>query len=96
MVTIGCDSTAAIEATNTIKPGPSYYIWDLFHRRVAMLHNKHKGADILIRWTPGHMGIIGNKKADEEAKKVARDGSSPSNRLLAPLRKRLPRSKSAA
>ena len=51
MVTIGCDSTAVIEATNTIKPGPSHHIWDLFHRRVAMLHNKHKGADILIRWT---------------------------------------------
>ena len=51
--------------------------------------------DILIKWTPGHVGIKGNEKADEEAKKAAREGLSPSNRLLAPLRKALPRSKSA-
>ena len=41
------------------------------------------------------MGIIGNKRADEEAKKAARDGLSPLIKLLAPLRKTLPRSKSA-
>ena len=60
-----------------------------------MVCNKHKGLDILVKWMPGHMGIEGNKKADEEAKKVAREGSSPSHKLPAPLRKILPRSKSA-
>ena len=41
------------------------------------------------------MGIIGNKRADEEAKKAIRDGSSPLIKLPAPLRKTLPWSKSA-
>ena len=42
------------------------------------------------------MGIQGNEKADEEAKKAAREGSSAQNLLPAPLRKMLPRSKAAA
>ena len=93
---IGINNTAAIKVIHTIKPCPSHYIWDLFHQRVSVLSNRHKRADILIRWTPGHMGITGNKRADEEAKKAAREGLSPSHRLPAALRKTLPRSKSAA
>ena len=42
-----------------------------------------------------YMDILGNDKADEEAKKAAMQGSSPLNKLPAPLRKTLPRSKSA-
>lgn len=76
MVLLGIDNMAAISATHTIKPSPSHYIWDIFHRRVAMLYNKHKGLDVLIKWTPGHRGMAGNKKADEEAKKAAREGLS--------------------
>ena len=96
MIPIGIDNTAAISATHAIKPSPSHYIWDILHRRVAMVCNKHKRLDILVKWTPGHMGIEGNERADEEAKKAAREGSSPSHKLPAPLRKILPRSKSAA
>ena len=96
LIMIGIDNTAAIKATHTIKPCSSHYIWDLFHQRVSVLSSRHKGADILIRWTPGHMGITGNERADKEAKKAAREGLSPSHRLLAPLIKTLPRSKSAA
>ena len=61
-----------------------------------MVYNRHTGADLLIKWTLGHIGIVGNEKADEEAKRVVRDGSSPLYRLPALLRKTLPRSKSAA
>ena len=94
MVTMGIDNIAAITATHTIKPSPSHHIWDTFHRRVEMLYNKHKGVDLLVKWVPSHMGILGNEKADEEAKKAALEGSSPINKLPAPLRKTLPRSKS--
>ena len=52
--------------------------------------------DLLVKWTLGHMDIIGNEKADEEAKKAVREGSSPLPKLPAPLRKMLPWSKSAA
>ena len=75
MVTMGTDNTAAIGATHAIKPCSSHHIWDIFHRRLAMVYNKHAGVDLLIKWTLGHIGIIGNEKADEEAKRVVRDGS---------------------
>ena len=61
-----------------------------------MLCNKHKGLDLLVRWTPGHTGIARNEKADEEAKKAAREGSSTQNILPAPLRNASPRGKAAA
>ena len=41
-----------------------------------MLCNKHKRLDLLVRCTPGHTEIVGNEKADEEAKKAAREGLS--------------------
>ena len=61
-----------------------------------MVCNKHKGLDLLVEWTPGHIGIAVNEKVDEEAKKAARVSSSPLYNLPAPLRKDLPRSKSMA
>ena len=76
MVSIGINNMVAISATHTIKPSSSHYIWDIFHWRVAMLYNKHKGLDILVRWTPGHTRIAGNEKADEEAKEAVREGLS--------------------
>jgi ribonuclease HI len=95
MVSMGIDNTAAISATHAIKPGPSHYIWDMFHKRLKMVRNKHKNMDLLMKWVPGHMDIAGNVRADVEAKKAATDGSSPIRKLPAPLRKVLPRSKSA-
>lgn len=95
MIPIGIDNVAAIVATQAIKPGPSHYLWDIFYRRVHMVQNRHKGVDFLVKWTPGHMDIRGNEKADSEAKKAATEGSSASHSLPAPLRKVLPWSKSA-
>ena len=95
MVPIGIDNIVAITATHAIKLGPSQYIWDIFHQRVVMTYNKHKGLDVLVKWTLGHMGIEGNEAADGEAKKAAKEGSSPTNKLPVPLRKPLPWSKSA-
>ena len=92
---MGINNTAVIATTHAIKLSSSHHIWDLFHQRVAMVYNKHSGVDLLIRWTPGHIGITGNEKVDEEAKKAVRDSSSPLHRLPAPQRKALPRNKSA-
>lgn len=83
MIPIGIDNTMAISATHAIKLSPSGI---MFHQRVAMVYNKHKGVEILVKWTLGHMGIEGNKKADK-VKKAAREGSSPLHKLPAPLRK---------
>lgn len=95
MVSMGIDNTAAICATHAIKPGPGHHIWDIFHKRMAMVQNRHSKMDLLVRWVPGHIDIAGNDKADAEAKKAALDRSSPTHSLPAPLRKTLPRSKSA-
>ena len=96
MVMMGTDNTAAIGATHVIKLCSSHHIWDIFHRRLAIVYNKHAGADLLIKWTLGHIGIVGNEKADKEAKRAVRDGSSPLYRLPALLRKTQLRSKAAA
>ena len=95
MVPVGVDNTSAIIAMHSIKPGPGHYLWDLFHRLLQMVTNKHKNMDLLVRWTPGHIDIEGNEEADKEAKVAAQYGSSPNQSLPAPLRKILPRSKSA-
>ena len=95
MVSMGVDNTAAISAMHAIKPGPSHYIWDIIHQRLEMVQHKHKGMDLLVKWVPRHMDIVGNDKADSEAKKAATVGSSSLHKLLAPLRKTLPWSKSA-
>ena len=95
MVSMGIDNTAAIVATHAIKPGSSHHIWDLFHKRLGMVHNRHNGMDLLMKWVPGHVDIVGNVRADAEAKKAVKIGSSPLHRLPAPLRKTLPWSKSA-
>ena len=95
MVSMGTDNTAAITATHAIKPGPSHYLWDIFHKRLAKVRYKHKEMDLLVKWVPGHMDIVGNDRADTEAKKAATNRSSPQRKLPAPLRKPLPKSKSA-
>jgi hypothetical protein len=94
-IPMGVDNTSAITATHSIKPGPGHYLWDLFHRRLQMVTDKHQDMDLLVRWTPGHIDIKGNEEADKEAKAAAKDGSSPSQKLPSQLRKMLPRSKSA-
>lgn len=65
-------------------------MWDIFHKRLKIVQNKHKGMDLLVKWVPGHVDIVRNDRADVEAKKAAMEGSSPLCKLPAPLRKTLP------
>jgi len=60
-----------------------------------MVTNKHQDMDLLIRWTPGHIDIEGNKEADKEAKAGAKHGSSLNQKLPPQLQKTLPHSKLA-
>ena len=84
MVSMGTDNTAAIIATHKIKPGQSHYIWDLFHKCLAMVRNKHRDMDLLVKWVPGHMDIIGNDRADTEAKKGSDCRIQPTTQVARP------------
>jgi ribonuclease HI len=95
-VSIGIDNQATIVATGLIWPAPSHHVWDILHKRLDMVKRMHRDMALTIRWTPGHMGIAGNEAADVEVKEASQTGSSPANRLPAPLRHTLPHSKSAA
>jgi len=60
---------------------------DLFHddlHKLIPTHNRHK---LVVRWTPGHLNIPGNKAADEQAKLAARGNSSETLMLPKLLRK---------
>jgi ribonuclease HI len=94
-ILMGVDNTAAITATHSIKPGPGHYLWDLFHRRLKMVSDRHQDMDLLIRWMPGHIDIEGNEEADKEAKAAAKHRSSPNQKLPSQLQRTLPCSKSA-
>lgn len=93
---IGIDNQSGIMAVISIHPTPSYYyIWDLFHNQIHAAIQKHINLEIVIRWTPGHIGIEGNEVTDKEAKHAAQNGLSLDHQLPAALRKRLPDSKAS-
>ncbi|KAJ7191575.1 ribonuclease H-like domain-containing protein [Mycena pura] len=95
-VTIAVDSQPAIKATTNRRPTPSHYIWDDIHVHAAAVRRKHPEARITIRWTPGHRDVLGNERADEEAKKAAQEGSSRPGAIPPIYRNRvLPVSRSA-
>jgi hypothetical protein len=89
------DNTSAITVMHSIKLGPGHYLWDLFHLWLQMVSDRHQDMDLLIRWTPGHISIKGNKEANKEAKMAAKHGSSPNQKLPSQLWKMLPCRKSA-
>ncbi|KAJ6453771.1 hypothetical protein C8R45DRAFT_757324, partial [Mycena sanguinolenta] len=70
-VSVYVDSQPAIQATQTTNSTPSHWIWDMWHDAVSTLTVRHPGAEITVRWSPGHVGIAGNERADEEARRAA-------------------------
>ncbi|KAF9521911.1 hypothetical protein CPB83DRAFT_751457, partial [Crepidotus variabilis] len=48
-----------------------------------------------VVWTPGHEGLVGNERADEEARKASEEGSSRERLLPKYIRKPLPHSQAA-
>ena len=89
---IGCDNQAALRAFQSVLRSPGHHI----AREIILSANrkmKKKGRrklKIIMRWTAGHEGIVGNELADREAKRAAQ-GHSSEKHLLPPLaRKPLP------
>jgi ribonuclease HI len=95
-VTIIVDSQPAIKATANATSTPSHWIWDAWHVYATVFAKKHPRAIVTIRWAPGHIGIAGNERADEEAKRAAQhDDSSSQAAIPKALRGDLPWSRSA-
>lgn len=95
MLLIWIDNTAAITATDTAVSGPSHYLVDHFHTLLTELRLVHPDIKVVISWVPGHMGMEGNERADEEAKKAAAGRSSPWRKLPIQLHSPLPRSRTS-
>lgn len=75
-LSIYTDNQATIKALKDKTNTPRTYLIQHIITAFKRLHKKNKDLQIELRWVPGHEGVIGNKKADEGAKKAAKEGSS--------------------
>ena len=60
------------------------------------VQHKHPSIKIMMRWMPGHKGILGNEWVDEESKWMAMGESSELCTLPVVCRGMLPTGRSAA
>ena len=72
MAFVFSDSQAALKSLGTLGPGAGQQIRKHIQQEVAKA-GRH-GLRIKARWTPAHVGVPGNEKADEEAKRAADTG----------------------
>ena len=75
---LSVDNQAALGAINTDMTKPGQHIAAAIHKIVKQLQPKgcNGRLKLTFRWSAGHVGIEGNEKADEEAKKAAEGDSS--------------------
>ena len=92
---IALDNTAVIQASTLSSAAPGRYLVDHFHRSLRSLRQQRPDLRLTLRWSPGHDGIPGNEKADEEAKAAARGRTSPKSDLPKALQRQLPLSASS-
>jgi len=70
VVVIGADNQVAIHATKNKTWASSQHMVDRFHNQVEVIHHRHTGIKIELRWTLGHEGIPENKHVDAEVKRA--------------------------
>jgi len=88
---IGTDNQAAIKAVHKELSTPTHILAKDTLRSAKQI-SKSRGNRryiLTIRWTAGHMGLEGNEKVDEEAKKAAKGQSTTSSLLPNVLRRKL-------
>jgi ribonuclease HI len=95
-VTIYADNRALIAAITSQKPTPGHYLMDDIHNIVATLKKNRPNLRITLKWVPAHKGVIGNEKADIEAKNAITEGGSHIRDLPPILTKNLKYSRSAS
>ena len=81
------DNQAVVQSLGYIKPWPAQHILNYAHElanRVAT-PSKQQKAGLRVSWISGHDEVIGNERADMEAKRVAKGDSSQASDLPALL-----------
>jgi hypothetical protein len=64
--TIGVDNTATLYNTRNQKPRGAHYLLDSIHDLIdTAIEKGPTGREIAMIWTPGHVGIEGNKKGGQ-------------------------------
>jgi ribonuclease HI len=94
-VTIYVDSQAIVRAINANKSRPGQYLIESIIRLVEHVYQNRNRERLRIRWILAHSDVVGNERADEEAKRAAQGESSPIQLLPPLLRQPLPYSASA-
>ncbi|KAL1733151.1 hypothetical protein EV714DRAFT_178472, partial [Schizophyllum commune] len=80
--TIILDNTSALNAAKTRYAHSGQYLVENIVETIDEL--KGPSPKLTARWAKSHVGIAGNERVDEEAKKAAQGESSP-RRALPPL-----------
>jgi ribonuclease HI len=88
---IGTDNHAALKAFQTNLRSPAHNAAREILRIGNMLQKNSRGKQfkLTLRWTAGHVGIPGNERADEEAKRAAAGLSSEKSILPTFLKREL-------
>jgi len=95
-ITLGVDSQSSIMAHDARKPRPGSHITEAVQQLYQKVKASRGNINLRINWIPGHKGIPGSEKVDEEAKKAAEGEHRNINSNFGLLKKGLPDSKSAA
>src|SRR6266481_3458489 len=77
--TIKLNSQAAILALGNHRAKPAHSLIDCIREMSNewICKGCHQGTQLSIRWISGHDGVLGNERADCEAKRAISNGSSP-------------------
>jgi ribonuclease HI len=82
---LGLDNQAIQLGLVARKGRTAGYIMDEVNDMLQRLKYYNRNINVRIIWTPGHIDIPGNERADGEAKKAAEGNSTPHNHLPASL-----------
>ena len=88
---VAMDNQAALKAFDSELRKPRHHLAQeiLLIANQIQKHRSKQKYSLMLRWTAGHIGIPGNKKADREAKKAADNHTSDKEHLPPYLRKLL-------
>jgi ribonuclease HI len=95
-ISIGIDNHALLKGASRYRHAYGQWATDEFRERAAALAARTQ-MRLVLRWTPGHIGIAGNELVDEHAKRAANGAGESSEQvdLPAALLGPLPRSAAA-